>query len=61
MQYLLSGRFRKGFWKRKRDLWMAFVDLERAFDRVPMEVVWWALKRLGVEEWLVPVIIAEHW
>lgn len=35
---------------------MAFVDLEKAFDRVPREVVWWALRRLGVEEWLVTVI-----
>ena len=32
---------------------MAFVDLEKAFDRVPREVVWWALRSLGVDEWLV--------
>jgi hypothetical protein len=35
---------------------MAFVDLEKAFDRVPREVVWWALRSLGVDEGLVSVI-----
>ena len=29
---------------------MAFIDLEKAFDRVPREVIWWALRNLGVEE-----------
>src|SRR5664279_2367073 len=41
---------------KKKDLWMAFVDLEKAFDRVPREVVWWALRELGVDEWIVSVI-----
>src|SRR5664279_590563 len=35
---------------------MAFVDLEKVFDRVPREVVWWALRKLGVDEWIVSVI-----
>ena len=39
-----------------RDLWMAFVDLEKAFDRVPREVLWWALRSAGVEECIVNVI-----
>ena len=34
----------------------AFVDLEKAFDRVPRKVLWWALKSLGVEKWAVHVI-----
>jgi hypothetical protein len=41
---------------KKRDLWMAFVDLEKAFDRVPRDVIWWALRELGVEEHTVSVI-----
>ena len=41
---------------RNKELWMAFVDLEKAFDRVPREVVWWALRYLGVDEWIVSVI-----
>ena len=37
-------------------LYMALVDLEKAFDCVPRKVIWWALRKLGVEEcivWLV--------
>ena len=38
----------------KKDQWMTFVDLEKAFvARVPREVVWWALRYLGVDEWIV--------
>ena len=34
-------------------LYMAFIDLEKAFDRVPWKVIWWALRKLGVDEWIV--------
>ena len=33
-----------------------FVDLEKAFDRVHREVLWWALRKMGIEEWLVKVV-----
>jgi len=33
------------------------VDLEKAFDRVPREVISWALSKLGVEEWLVSAVM----
>ena len=41
---------------KNNELWMVFVDLEKAFDRVPWEMVWWALRYLGVDEWIVSVI-----
>ena len=43
---------------RKKEFWMAFVDLEKAFDRAPREVIWWTLKFLGVDEKIVSVIKA---
>ena len=43
-----------------RKLFFAFVDLEKAFDRVPREVIWWSLRKLGVEEWLVKLVQAMY-
>jgi hypothetical protein len=45
---------------KKRELWMAFVDLEKAFDRVPREVLWWALRKMNVPEQLLGVIVAMY-
>ena len=37
---------------KKEDLYFAFVDLY-VFDQVLGVLVWWALRKLNVEEWLV--------
>src|SRR5260221_4755745 len=44
------------FLAKKNELWMTFVDLEKEFDRVPREVLWWSLRRSGVAEWIVNII-----
>ena len=41
---------------KKRNLYIAFVDLEKAFDRVPREVIWWSMRKLGIGEWIVRVV-----
>jgi len=40
-----------------KKLYFGFVDLEKAFDRVPREVISWAMRKLGVEEWLVSAVM----
>ena len=45
---------------KKKELYYVFVDLEKAFDRVPREVVKWAMRKLGVEEWLVSVVMVMY-
>ena len=45
--------------KNKR-LYLGFVDLEKAFDRVPREVVKWALRKEGVDEWLIKAVMMTY-
>ena len=39
-------QLQKKFLEKRKDLFFAFVDLEKAFDRVPREVDRWALRQL---------------
>ena len=37
-------------------LYFTFIDLEKVFDRVPQKVIWWVLRKLGMEEWIVRLV-----
>jgi hypothetical protein len=39
-----------------KPLYLAFIDLEKAFDWVPRKVIWWSMCRLGIDEWLVRLV-----
>jgi len=43
-----------------KKLYFGFVDLEKAFDGVPREVIRWAMRKLEVEEWLVSAVMSMH-
>ena len=41
-------------------LYFAFVDLEKTFDLVPRKVLWWAMSRVRVEEWVLNAVNAMY-
>ena len=56
----IARQLQERFLEKKKELFFAFIDLEKAFDRVPREVVKWAMRKLGVDEWLVKIIMAMY-
>lgn len=38
---------------KKWELYFVFVDLEKGFHRLPGEVLQWAMRKIGIEEWIV--------
>ena len=50
--YILR-RMQEEFCGREKKLYMCFVDLEKAFDRVPRKVMEWTLRKKSLSEVLV--------
>ena len=40
---------------KKKNIYLAFVDLEKAFDRVTHTAIWWAMQKLGIDEWIIQI------
>ena len=53
MRFFIVRQLQEKHLAANKPLYMAFVDLEKAFDRVPRDVIWWAMCKLGIDEWLV--------
>ncbi|XP_061740413.1 uncharacterized protein LOC133541215 [Nerophis ophidion] len=55
-QLYTLGRVLEGAWEFAQPVYMCFVDLEKAFDRVPREVLWGVLREYGVSDCLIVAV-----
>jgi len=53
-------QMQENFRVKGKKLYFGFVDLEKAFNWVPREVIRWAMHKLGVEEWLVSAVMSMY-
>ena len=53
----MARQMQENFRVKGKKLYFGFVDLEKAFDKVPREVISWAM---GVEEWLVSAVMSMY-
>jgi hypothetical protein len=53
----MARMLQESYGRKKRKLYMCFVDLEKAFDRVPRKVIEWALRKKAVNERLVGAVV----
>ena len=51
-------RMQEEYQKKDKKLYMCFVDMEKAFDRVPKKVMEWAMRKKGLSEVMVRVVMS---
>jgi len=56
----MAKQMQENFRVKGKKLYFGFVDLQKAFDRVPREVISWAMRKLGVTEWLVSAVMSMY-
>ena len=56
----MTRQMQKNFGVEGKKLYFGYMDLEKAFDRVPREVISWAMRKLRVKEWLVLAVMSMY-
>ena len=56
----MERKMQKGFQKQDKKLYMCFVDMEKAFDRVPRKVMERAMRKKGLSEVMVRAVMCSY-
>ena len=53
-------RLQEEYLDKEKKLNMCFIDLEKAFDRVPRKVLEWAMRKRGIPEAMVRAVMSSY-
>ena len=42
--------------QKKKYIYFAFVDLEKAFNRAPRRILWWVMRKLRIDKWIIQIV-----
>ena len=54
----IARRMQEEYQKKNKKLYICFVDMEKAFDRVPRKVMEWAMRKKGLSEVMVRAVMS---
>ena len=54
----IARRMQEKYQKKNKKLYICFVDMEKAFDRVPRKVMEWAMRKKGLSEVMVRTVMS---
>eukprot|EP00106_Octopus_bimaculoides_P022127 XP_014789569.1 PREDICTED: uncharacterized protein LOC106883166 [Octopus bimaculoides] len=57
---VIARQLQEKYLAKNKPLYLACMDLEKAFNRLLCCEIWWALRKLGVDKWLVKVVQAMY-
>ena len=53
---LIVTQLQEKFLDKNKNLYFAFIDLEKAINRVPRKVLWWVMRVVGGPEWIAVIV-----
>ena len=50
------GQLQEKYIQKKKNIYLVFIDLEKAFNDVPQRIHCWAMRKLRTDEWIIQIV-----